>query len=100
LNSKISQILYFGEPDLQRGKRKGSLKPPRDYDQKKMNDLLSNYNINCQRKYVKISDEKNESLIEKYDVTDSHTWVLEFYGGQYEIYSEDQQFFKRISELS
>ena len=63
-------------------------------------ELLKNFKIDCQIKYVNVSYPKNKNLIEKYDIIDSHIWVLEFKDEEPEIFNDDQPFLKRISELS
>jgi len=50
-------------------------------------------------KYVDVSDQKNADLIRRFDISDSHIWVLEFDNKESEIYENDLQFFKRISEI-
>ena len=98
MNDKITQILYFGQPEVNREPNKDSLKPPKDYEsQMDIIRLLENFKIDCQIKYVDISDVKNNDLIEKYGVTDSHIWILELNNGKYESYENERQFFNRIS---
>jgi len=100
LNPKLNQLLYFGQPGIDRIPTKYSIKPPKDYGSpEELIDLLKNHKINCPIKYVDVSDQKNADLIRRFDISDSHTWVLEFDNKESEIYENDLQFFKRISEI-
>lgn len=100
LNLKLNQVLYFGQPGIDRIPTKDSIKPPKDYESlEELIDLLKNHKINCPIKYVDVSDQKSADLIRKFDISDSHTWVLEFNNKESEIYENDRQFFTRISEF-
>ena len=98
MNDKFSQVLYFGQPGVNREPNKDSLKPPKDYEkQTDILKLLNNFKIECPIIYVNLSDTKNAELIEKFGITDSHIWILELKNGKFESYDNDRQFFDRIS---
>ena len=100
LNLKLNQVLDFGQSGIDRIPTKDSIKPPKDYESlEELIDLLKNHKINCPIKYVDVSDQKSADLIRKFDISDSHTWVLEFNNKESEIYENDRQFFTRISEF-
>ena len=100
LNLKLTHVFYFGQPGIDRIPTKDSMKPTTDYGGlEELIYLLKNHNINCPIKYVDVSDKNSADLIKRYDISDSHTWVLEFNNKESEIYENDQPFFKRISEF-
>jgi len=100
LNLKLTKVFYFGQHGINRNPTKDSGKPPKDYEkQDELIDLLKNYKIDCPIIYVDVSDVNSADLTKKYDISDSHIWVLEYNNKESEKYENDQPFFKRISEF-
>lgn len=100
MNFKLTQVFYFGQPGITRIPKKDSMKPPKDYESREeLIYLLKSYKIDHLIKYVDVLDKNSADLIKRYDISDSHTWVLEYNNKEFEKYENDQPFFKRISEL-
>lgn len=109
MNVEISEIIFFGQPGLTGSEDEGrinSSEPPNsptDYEnQMEIEELLTNYNIDCTNKYVDVSDKSRETreLIEKYEINVAHTWVLlVFNNGEFEKYENESLFFKRLNSI-
>lgn len=108
MNVEISEIIFFGQSGLTGSEDEGrinSSEPPNaptDYEnQMEIEELLKNYNTDCPKKYVNVSDNSRETrkLVEKYDINVAHTWVLVFNNGEYEKYENESLLFKRLDSI-
>lgn len=106
MNVEISEIIFFGQPGLTGSEDEGRIysseppNAPKDYEnQTEIEELLKNHNIDCQKKYVDVSDNTRETrqLVEKYDINIAHTWVLVFNNGEYKKYENESLFFERLN---
>ena len=98
----ISKILYFGGKVIGRTVTKESVKPPTDYDnQEQIEEILKGYvdPTDCTISYIDCSDSKNEDLIEKYNIEESHTWIVEYNNSEFNPFDNDIPFFKCLENL-
>jgi len=102
LNLSISKILYFGDENIDninRTLKKGSGKPPKDYINEEHIKMILKGHFDGQIKYIDVSGSNNKDLIEKYNIPDSHTWILEYNNGTYDSFENDIPLKQRISEI-
>ena len=102
MKSNISKILYFGQPEIRRAPDIESKKPPCDYESQEELDILlkglKQNNPDCLIEYVNVSKSSNE-LIEKYDIIDSHVWIIEYNDMTLKKCDDDIEFRKEIYDL-
>lgn len=98
MNKRVSKVLYFGAPGLERPLRRESGKPPKDYqDQTELDGLFQD--CPWPKIYVDTSEPSNKKLIEDYEIDDSHEWVIIFEDGTFEKYENDIPFSKAYRSL-
>ena len=100
MNLSISKILYFGDENINRTIKKGSGKPPKDYTNEEHIKMILEGHVDCPIIYIDVSDSNNKYLIEKYNILDSHTWILEYNNGTYDSFENDIPLIHRISEIN